>query len=118
MIDIIANLAQLRKRFANAVADPRRIVVARFAQDVVPHLIDELENRRESLRIAMAALHDACVCDEPLVRNPPTDWKSKARIPHHTDCPLYAIELPDPGVAPMAYADAVAARGKLLRGDG
>lgn len=43
--------------------------------------------------LAMAALRAACRCNEPEV-NPPTDWQTKARIPHHCDCPMYAVELP------------------------
>lgn len=63
----------------------------------------------------MRMVRDLCRCSEP-DRSPPTDWKSKARIPHHTDCAMYLFELPDPAVAPAAYADAMKRRDKLLEG--
>lgn len=62
--------------------------------------------------VAIAALRRACECGD---RNPPTDWRSKARIPHHTDCPMFAIELPDASAAPAAHAAAVELRSELLK---
>jgi hypothetical protein len=63
-----------------------------------------------------AGLRAACRCNEPDV-NPPTDWKSKARIPHHTDCPMFPFEPPDEKIAPAAFTESQAALRSLLTKD-
>lgn len=61
--------------------------------------------------LALAALRAMCDCNE----NPPANWnEGHARIPHHCDCPLYTIELPDEKESPSAYADAIKRRKELL----
>lgn len=70
----------------------------------------ELENG-----LLRTVLRSACRCHEPDV-NPPTDWKTRARIPHHCDCPLYVIDLPDAVTAPAAHADATVRRAALIAG--
>jgi hypothetical protein len=69
---------------------------------------------KTELLLLRAVVRAACTCTSPDV-NPPTDWKSKARIPHHCDCPLYPIELPDAATAPTAFEDALERRRVLLR---
>jgi hypothetical protein len=65
-------------------------------------------------RLAMAALRAACDCDKR--ENPPCNWnEGHARIPHHCDCPMYPIELPDEEESPSAHADATKKRKELLR---
>lgn len=57
------------------------------------------------LALAMVALRRDCQCaDED--KEPPTDWVSGTRIPHHVDCPLFPFERPDPEAAPAAAAEA------------
>jgi hypothetical protein len=67
----------------------------------------------QAAALALAAMRSVCPCDG-FDRNPPTDWRTGVRIPHHCDCPLYAIELPDATAAPAAHADAVKVRAELL----
>jgi hypothetical protein len=73
---------------------------------------DALVAERDLLR---EALRTRCKCYDPDV-NQPTDWGAVAgvRIPHHCDCPLYPIELPDRLLAATAYADAVRVRDGLF----
>lgn len=59
-------------------------------------------------------LKASCDCYSP-DKTPPSDWTTGAPIPHHCDCPLYAIELPDAQDAPAARADAIAARDRLCQ---
>lgn len=66
--------------------------------------------------IALAALRRTCACNDPDRSNPPTDWQSKARIPHHVDCAMFALELPDEKTAPAAFKEAQAERAELTRG--
>jgi hypothetical protein len=63
--------------------------------------------------IAIAVLRRSCDCNSP-DKNPPTDWQSKARIPHHVDCGMFALELPDEKEAPAAFKEAQEVRTKLL----
>lgn len=64
----------------------------------------EIENR-----LLRTVLRVACRCNDPNA-NPPTDWDTHARIPHHCDCPMFPIEIPDALTAPAAHAYAVLAR--------
>jgi hypothetical protein len=74
----------------------------------------KLDEAKKLNALLVEALRLRCHCYDPDV-TPPTDWHSGARIPHHVDCVLYPIELPDAGLAPSAYADATAHREKLLK---
>lgn len=69
---------------------------------------------RDRDRLMRNALREHCRCSDPDV-DPPTDWTTTARIPHHCDCVLYPIELPHPNNAPAAYVDALDKRRALLR---
>lgn len=59
----------------------------------------------------LTALRATCRCADG---NPPTDWVSGASIPHHTDCPMFPIELPRRD-ALAARACALAQRDELVR---
>ncbi len=65
-------------------------------------------------RLLLAALKAACDCYERDTH--PTDWNNRRRIPHHCDCPMYAVELPNAIDTPTAYADALARQKELLNG--
>ena len=71
------------------------------------HFKAERDRLREALRVT-------CRCNDP-GHNPATDWGAvgDVRIPHHCDCPLYPIELPDRLLAATAYADAIRVRDGL-----
>ena len=69
-------------------------------ESIVKRLADENER-------LLAALRRKCRCGDDSV---PTAWagpEKGQRIPHHCDCVLYGIELPDPVRTPIAFADAV-----------
>lgn len=67
------------------------------------------------VHVLEAALAEACDCNSA-EKNPPRDWTTNARIPHHCDCPMFPFELPDENAAPVAHAAAVAERVRLMGG--
>ena len=77
------------------------------SESKIDALLDERDRLREALRVT-------CRCNDP-GHNPATDWGAvgDVRIPHHCDCPLYPIELPDRLLAATAYADAIRVRDGL-----
>lgn len=84
------------------VADVAKLMVDEVTTSFrVRHLLDEN-------KVLLGLVKRECRCDE--VGSPPTDWGNGNPIPHHCDCLLYAIELPDPDLTPVAYADAVRQR--------
>ncbi len=81
--------------------------IALCSPSTVLALVERVRELEARIALLEEALRQSCNCDDIAV-TPPTDWGSKAPIPHHCDCPLFAFDLPDPVMAPTAHAEAVA----------